>query len=113
MVNPINILLLVVMTFFGSLGGLFLKKASSSIHTSINKLISFLALGGIFYVAGAILNIFLLKRLPYTIVFPLTSVTYFWTIILSSVGLKERITGRKLIAVTLILVGCICLSYNN
>jgi drug/metabolite transporter (DMT)-like permease len=101
------------MTFFGSLGGFYLKKASSSFQTSIKNLFVFLAIGGIFYVAGAVINIILLKRLPYSIVFPLTSVTYFWTMLLSSVWLKERFTMKKLIGVTLILTGCIFLSLNS
>ncbi|MEW8987208.1 MAG: EamA family transporter [Bacillus sp. (in: firmicutes)] len=46
-------------------------------------------------------------------VFPLTSVTYIWTMIISKIWLNERITSRKLLGVTLILIGCVLLSYNK
>jgi len=111
-VSPINYLLLAVMTLLGSFGGFFLKKASSSIKSSLKNLIVFLMLGGFFYVTSSVINIFLLKRLPYTIVFPLTSVTYLWTLLLSMVLLNEKITWRKLLGVALILVGCFFLSID-
>jgi uncharacterized membrane protein len=98
------------MTFFGSLGGLFFKKASSSFQGSIKKAFLFIVIGGCFYIAASLLNILLLKRLPYSIVFPLTSITYFWTIFLSSLLLKEKVTVKKIIGVSLILLGCVCLS---
>ncbi|MFD0827005.1 EamA family transporter [Neobacillus sp. M.A.Huq-85] len=111
--NPIKVLLLIVMTLFGSLGGFYFKKASSFLSKSILSLFLFLSIGGFFYVAGALLNILLLKRLPYSIVFPLTSITYFWTMLISRIWLKEKITKKKLIGISLILVGCILLSRHT
>ncbi|WP_147534194.1 EamA family transporter [Bacillus marasmi] len=103
------------MTIFGSFGGFFFKKASSPLENSkkISSLLMFLAIGGFFYISGAVVNIILLKKLPYSIVFPLTSVTYIWTMIISKIWLNERITSRKLLGVTLILIGCVLLSYNK
>jgi drug/metabolite transporter (DMT)-like permease len=112
-VNPINILLLIVMTLFGALGGFFFKKSTTSLQKSVKGFVLYVTVGGIFYVVGAVLNILLLKGLPYSIVFPLTSVTYFWTMIISSLWLKEKITKKKVIGVTLVLIGCIFLSIHR
>ncbi|MCA1032193.1 EamA family transporter [Bacillus timonensis] len=108
--SPIKILLLLMMTMLGALGGFFFKKASSHLRGRFSTFILFLGIGGGFYVIGALLNIYLLKQLPYIIVFPLTSVTYFWSLLLSSFWLHERITRRKVWGILFILMGCLLLT---
>ena len=103
-------IVLLIMTMFGSVASLFLKKASGS-----NDLIDMLKninlyIGGFLYVSSAILNIWLLKILDYSVILPLTSLTYIWTMILSYFILKEKITVKKIAGVCLILVGAIIIS---
>ena len=98
------------MTMFGSVASLFLKKASG-----LNSLIDMLKninlyIGGFLYVSSAILNIWLLKILDYSVILPLTSLTYIWTMVLSYFILKEKITVKKIAGVCLILVGAIIIS---
>ncbi|GAM14282.1 predicted permease [Mesobacillus selenatarsenatis SF-1] len=57
------------------------------------------------YLTAAIINIYVLKLLPYTVVFPLTSITYIWTLIISSKWLDEKVTKKKMIGVLSILLG--------
>lgn len=109
-INLLLGLLLIAMTWLGALGGYFLKKASSyDLKSERNKLIGTLVVGVGFYGFGAILNIIALNFLPYTTVFPLTAVTYIWTMILSYFILKEKIGFRKIAGVLLILTGAIIL----
>lgn len=61
--------------------------------------------GGVLYGLAALLNIYLLRKLPYSVVLPLTSVTYIWTLCVSRALLGERITVRKLLGVGLIVAG--------
>ena len=103
-------IVLLVMTMFGSVASLFLKKASG-----LNSLIDMLKninlyIGGFLYVSSAILNIWLLKILDYSVTLPLTSLTYIWTMVLSYFILKEKITVKKIAGVCLILVGAIIIS---
>ena len=103
-------IVLLVMTMFGSVASLFLKKASG-----LNSLIDMLKninlyIGGFLYVSSAVLNIWLLKILDYSIILPLTSLTYIWTMVLSYFILKEKITVKKIAGVCLILVGAIIIS---
>lgn len=102
------ILMLLVMTLCGSLGGYFLKLASNNIVSIMSLLLNkFVYIGGSFYVTGAVLNIIILKHIPYNIVLPLNSVTYIWTLLFSAALLKEKIKSNKIIGVALIILGVI------
>lgn len=104
-----NFILILGMTLLGAMGGLFFKR-SSEYSIGINKLfIINLFIGGCFYLLGALLNIMILKKLPYMIVYPLTSVTYIWTMIISKVFLNEYISLKRIMGVVLIIFGAILL----
>lgn len=101
---------LIIMTILGSVASLFLKKASGadgiiSMIKNVN-----LYIGGFLYLASAVLNIWILRYLDYSVVLPLTSLTYIWTMVLSYLILKEKITGKKIVGVVLILFGAVCVS---
>lgn len=104
-------LLFPIMTLMGSLGGFFFKKGAGhldfkdifrSVFLNLN-----LYIGGVLYVIAAVLNIIALKYLPYSIVLPLTAITYIWTIIISRLMLKEKVNKEKVIGIILIMVGAI------
>ncbi|MGP4059110.1 EamA family transporter [Halobacillus sp. H74] len=99
------ILVVALFTLFGAIGGYFFKKATTHGFALNGYFIKHLFIGGSFYGAGAILNIITLNYLPYTIVFPLTSITYVWTLLLSYFFLQEIITFKKVIGVTFIIAG--------
>ncbi len=104
------IAVLVVMTFLGATASLFLKKASGSEGIlALMQNVNFY-LGGMLYLLAAVLNIYILKFLEYSVVLPLTSLTYIWTMALSYFVLKEKITGRKMLGVALILAGAVVVS---
>ena len=88
--------------FFGSVASLFLKKASGT--EGLLALIKnpYLYIGGDLYLFSAVLE--------YSVVLPLTSLTYIWTMVLSYFILKEKITKKKIGGVILILIGAICVS---
>lgn len=102
--------MLLIMTVMGSVASLFLKKASGGdgivgLLKNIN-----LYIGGFLYVGSAVLNIILLRYLDYSVVLPLTSLTYIWTMIISHLVLKEKISVKKMAGVALILVGAVLVS---
>ena len=103
-------IVLLIMTMFGSVASLFLKKASGSNDLIVMLKNINLYIGGFLYVSSAVLNIWLLKILDYSVILPLTSLTYIWTMILSYFILKEKITVKKIAGVCLILVGAIIIS---
>ncbi len=111
--------LLVVMTGLGATAGFFFKKTSdakgktSGGSQGIRALAknTNLHIGGALYVIAAVLNIHVLKFLDYSVVLPLTSLTYVWTMMLSYFLLKEKVGKRKIVGVCLIFGGALILAY--
>lgn len=89
------------MTISGALGGVCFKKST--------KKKIYLFLGFSFYGLGALINIFLLKELPYTIVFLSNAFTYVWTLVFAFFIFKEKIGKLKMIGVALIASGLVLL----
>ena len=101
---------LVFMTFIGSVASLFLKKASGSNGIKSMLVNLNIYIGGLLYLLSAVLNILILRFLDYSVVLPLTSLTYIWTMIISYLILKEKITIKKILGVAFILVGAVFVS---
>lgn len=97
---------LLLMGIFASMASFFLKKATDG-GLNIQKLVfnPNFYLGGGLYVLSALLNLYLLKRLPYSVVVPLGSLTYIWTLFISSKFLDEKITKRKVIGIIFLIIG--------
>ncbi len=108
-VKIIQIILLMTMTVLGAVAALFLKKASNSGSVKELAISRHLYIGGMLYISTAIINIYLLKHLDYTVLLPLTSITYIWTMLLSNFFLKETIGKKKIIGVLGIVTGSILL----
>ncbi|WP_246627663.1 EamA family transporter [Paenibacillus solanacearum] len=98
----------------GAFGGYFVKKATLTSDGIIGLIKSkFIYIGAILYFLSALLNIFALKMFPYTVVLPITSITYVWSLLISSVFLNEKITVGKVIGVLLIFSGCVCIGVST
>ena len=106
-------IMLFVMTLTASFAAFFLKKSTSggTILSIIKN--KYLFIGGFMYVFAALINIWLLKKMPYFVVIPLGSICYIWTMFIARIFLKERIGVEKIIGVLLILSGVICVAMFN
>jgi drug/metabolite transporter (DMT)-like permease len=105
-------ILIVLMTLIGSIAALNLKKASLS--TGVKKLVfnKYFWMGGILYFISALLNIYILRYVDYSVVLPLTSITYIWTMVLSAKILNENITKKKIVGIFAIMIGAIMVTFN-
>ena len=100
------VIALILMAFISSFASYFLKQSSSNGKGKLGILLSpFFYLGGVLYVLAAGINIFLLQYLPMAIVMPLGSMTYIVTMFLSLKLLNEKITARKILGMTIIILG--------
>ncbi|MFD1899900.1 EamA family transporter [Enterococcus termitis] len=107
------IVILIVSTLSGSIGALALKKGMNDLSTLSLKLVlmnGWIYLGSFLYLLSAGTNILLLKFLDYSIAFPMTSLTYVWTVFISYFIFKEKLTVRKILAVLLIIAGVFIIS---
>ena len=57
-----------------------------------------------------VLNIIVLKYLPYSVVLPLTAITYIWSLVIAYCFLKEKITKVKIYGIICIMIGAIFIS---
>lgn len=102
-------ILLITMTILGSVASLFLKRAAGK-HFDIAIKDKNLYIGGILYFTSAIINIYVLRHMDYSVVLPLTSLTYIWTLVLSNRFLGECVSIRKVIGVFFIILGAVLIS---
>ncbi|MFS0724565.1 EamA family transporter [Paenibacillus sp. 1P07SE] len=96
-------LLLVLMTVCGAVGSVLFKVFAESRQKRI-------LLAALFcYGLGALLNIYLLAYLPYTVVMPANAMTFIWTLLLARKVFQERIGAAKLAGVACIVAGVVLL----
>lgn len=106
MSNCILVPVFVLMTMLGAVGSLGLKKGAASAKGLVRLVFNPWFIGGGFlYFVSAVLDIWLLKYIPYVIVLPLTALTYCWSMALAALVLKERVTKTKLFGLLLLLGG--------
>lgn len=98
------ILIFLLMTLLGSLGAISLKIAinKNCKHLLLNTT---LYIGVFFYILSILLNIYLLYKFDYTLVLPLSSITYVWTLLIAAKLLNEKITFNKILGIILIIIG--------
>ncbi len=107
------VIVLLVETLAASFASYFLKKSGGA-ENKLSILISpWFYLGGILYVLSALGGIYLLQKLPYAIVLPLGSITYVWTLFVSRWLLKEKITGRKVLGMCIIILGVVLVGVGS
>jgi len=115
-----SLVLLYILIVGGTVLGAFASynfKGASSLFTGINaQAVSALAhdkrfiLGVALYLIAAANNIFILRYMDYSIILPMASLTYIWTMIIAYRLLGESITKRKIFGVTAIIIGAVLLA---
>ena len=103
----IYLVILITMTLFGAIAAYFLKKVSESESLMDTLKSKYLYFGGGLYVTAAVLNIYLFRFLDYSVVLPLTAMTYILTMLISYKYLGEKITKRKIFGILMIIGGSV------
>jgi uncharacterized membrane protein len=104
-----EILLVGIATIIGAFGAICFKKGVK--NTLIENIKSkFLYLGFFLYGTSAIIYITALSGNELSRIYPLVSLGYIWTILLSYLILNEKITKFKWISISLIVLGIIFIS---
>ena len=103
-------------TLLGAFASFNFKNASNSIEGFNVRAIAALAknklfvLGVVLYLIAAANNIFLLKYFDYSVLLPISSITYIWTMIIANRLLGEVITKKKIFGIVAIIVGALLLA---
>jgi undecaprenyl phosphate-alpha-L-ara4N flippase subunit ArnE len=108
MKTPVSSMLLVLLSsFIGSFGAVFLKSGAKRLHHGLKYLILnlHLALGVVLFLASSVFYVVALKHGEVSVLYPMVSLANIWTLLWSRLFFKEPVTRSKTIGVALILVG--------
>ena len=116
MKTPLSSILLVMLAaFVGSFGGVFLKSGAGRLHRQIRTLIFNwrLAAGVVAFLVSSFFFVAGVKNGELTILYPMASFGYVWTLLWSRLFFGERFTRNKFVGIAMILIGITCLGLGN
>jgi multidrug transporter EmrE-like cation transporter len=99
--------LVMAASLVGSFGAVFLKAGSGKLSQGLRYLILNyrLAAGVVLYLGSSVFYVLGLKRGELSVLYPMVSLGYVWTLFWSRVWFGEAITRNKIVGLALILVG--------
>ena len=110
-----SILLVFAAAFVGSFGSVFLKAGAGRLHRNVSTLFFNwrLAAGVFLFVASSFLFIAGIRRGELTILYPMVSLGYIFTLLWSKLFFDEPFTRNKFAGLALIVLGIVFLSLGN
>lgn len=116
MTTPMSSMLMVLgASFIGSFGAAFLKSGAERLHRTWESLFFNwrLAAGVITFVGSSVLYIKGVQKGELTILYPMVSLGYVWTLLWSKLFFHEPLTRSKFAGLGLILLGIVFLGLGN
>ena len=116
MTTPLeSIILVLIGAFIGSFGAVFLKAGAGRLHRDLRSLFFNwrLALGVAFFLLSSYFFVLAMRKGELSVLYPINSFAYCWTMIWSRIFFKEPITHRKVGGLALILIGITVLFLGN
>jgi drug/metabolite transporter (DMT)-like permease len=109
-----SMMLVVVASFIGSFGAVFLKLGSGQLRDSLRKILNVrLAAGVALYLISSCFFIMAIRDGELTVLYPLVSMSYVWTLLWSRIFFKEPFTRHKFVGIFLILAGVSFIGIGN
>jgi len=114
--TPIQSILLVLFaSFLGSFGAVFLKWGAGQISRNLKTILLNwrLAAGVALYLISTVFYLLALKHGELSILFPMVSLGYVWTLLWSKLFFGEPFSQRKLAGLAMIFAGLIVLNLGR
>jgi multidrug transporter EmrE-like cation transporter len=110
-----SMLLVVVASFLGSFGAVFLKGGANNLSRSFQGLVYNwrLAIGILFYLTSSVFFVMAQKQGQLSILYPLVSLGYVWTLLWARLFFHEHLTRSKFAGLGLILAGIVFLNLGR
>ncbi|MFH1290362.1 MAG: EamA family transporter [Nanoarchaeota archaeon] len=108
--NLLAIVLTIIGTIFGALGGFVFKKASGKFKFSSPKSYPQVIAGFLLFGISAGFYIVALSKGDLSLLYPMTSLTYVWVAVLAKRYLREEISFYRWLGIVLIVIGSIILA---
>ena len=113
----ISIVLVLVASFIGSFGAVFLKGGALKLEFTVAGLVRNyrLFLGVVFFLLSSVFFLEGIRRpgAELTVLYPMVSLSYIWTLLWSRLFFKEPFTRTKLYGLGLILTGILILQLGR
>jgi multidrug transporter EmrE-like cation transporter len=108
-------LLVFLASFLGSFGAVYLKSGAGRLHRELRTLVFNwrLALGVAFYLLSSFFFVLALRKGELTVLYPMVSLGYIWTLLWSRLFFKEAVTRTKVVGIGLVLTGIVLLSLGG
>ena len=115
MTTPLSSMLLVLLaSFIGSFGAVFLKLGSAKLREGFSQILNYrLAAGVGLYLLSTCFFVTAIRNGELTVLYPLVSLGYVWTLLWSKLFFKEPLTLHKFLGLFLILVGVSFIGMGN
>ncbi len=112
---PSSMLLVLTASFIGSFGAVFLKAGAGRLHRKLVTLIFNwrLAAGVALFLLSSYFFVLGVRQGELTILYPMVSLGYVWTLFWSRLFFGEPFTRNKFLGLGLILAGIVFLSLGN
>jgi drug/metabolite transporter (DMT)-like permease len=107
--TPITSMLLVLFaSLVGSVGMVFLKKASAHLHKGFFHIISVNAAAGVsLFLLSSVIYLKGISHGQISVLYPMVSLSYVWTLFWSKLVFHEPFTRQKFLGLGLVLTGAI------
>lgn len=111
--TPVSSMLLVLLaSFIGSFGAVFLKSGAGRLHRNIGSLVwnYRLALGVVMFLLSSYFFVLGVRKGELTVLYPMISLGYVWTLVWSRIFFHEPLTRMKFVGLGMILFGIVLLA---
>lgn len=108
-----EVLLVALGTAIGSVGALFVKKATMRDGGFLKILLSWkMFWAGFLYALGSVFYLWALSRAEVSYIYPMVALSYVWATLLAMWKLNEKMNLARWVALGLIIVGVIMVSLS-
>lgn len=110
-----SIVLVLVGSFFGSFGAVFLKLGAEHMKGRLTRLLSnyWLATGIAFYLLSSVFYMMGVSQGQLTVLYPMVSLGYIWAMLWARIFFKEPFTMAKIGGLAMIIFGVALINLGN
>ena len=110
-----SITLVLVSSFIGSFGAVFLKLGAEHLKGSLMRLLTnyWLAVGVVLYLLSSVFYMMGVSQGQLTVLYPMVSLGYIWAILWARLFFKEQFTIAKIGGLMMIIVGVALINLGN
>jgi len=109
-----SIVLVFVASLIGSFGAVFLKMGAAHLNRGFKYIVNWqLAFGIFLFLGSSVPYVMGINKGELSVLYPMVSLGYIWTLFWSRLFFNEPITKGKLGALAMVLAGIVCISVGG